>query len=422
VLTVNSGGHLTIASGGSLITSGNIVNNGTIHVQHSMTNGHWHLVSSPVEGATASVFSGDFLQYFDETLAENNYIEITSGTTPLNSCQGYGWRNFSKDNFTFSGKPHTGNQSIATTKVQAYGWNLLGNPYPSSIDWDILKGTYGAVYTFVDNGVNSGWAAYNNAGVNGGSRYLAPMQGFFIATNAPGTFNTKNADRTHEDADGYVKSSKQLENYVKLAVSANSLSDELFIQLGENYLQGFELIHDAWKMGSESNEYLILYSKTADGNLCMDRRPECPTVQLGIKYKENIQASISVIESADLPYIQLEDTKLNQFHNLSSGVYTFDWNTTDSEERFILHLKATGTNDLEAQAPQVYAAGNRVYVRMSELNSYSQMAVYDMRGRVIVTKNLSATSLQSFELNESFGAYLVQLKGESGTKSFKIVL
>ncbi len=421
-LTVNSGATLTIKSGGSLITSGSVSNSGTVNIEHSMSDGRWHMVSSPVEGATANVFFGDYLQYFDETLATDNYVDISSETTPLNACQGYSWRNYSKSNFTFSGTPFTGNQSITTTADNTYGWNLVGNPYPSSLDWSVLNGTYGAVYTFSDNGVNSGWGVYNNGGVNNGSQYLAPMQGFFISTASAGSFAVTNAARTHEGAEGYVKSSKELDNYVKLVVSSNTLSDELFIQFGENYLPGFDRIHDAWKMGSEYNDYLLLFTKTADGNLCIDRRPESESIQLGIKYKENIQASISVAESADLPFIQLEDTKLNQFHNLSNGAYSFNWNPADSEERFILHLKATGTNDLDAQAPQVYSAGNRVYVRGGELNSYSEMAVYDLRGRVIVKKILSATNLQSFELNQPSGVYLVQLRGESGTESYKIVL
>ena len=76
----------------------------------------------------------------------------------------------------------------------------------------------------------------------------------------------------------------------------------------------------------------------------------------------------------------------------------------------------------EGRNVQVYSADSRIYVRMNVINSYSEMAVYDLQGRLIVKKILKATNLQSFELNQLSGAYLVQLRGDSGKESFKIFL
>ena len=46
-MEVQSGASLTISPGGSLITYGNITNNGAINVQRSISNDIWHLISSP---------------------------------------------------------------------------------------------------------------------------------------------------------------------------------------------------------------------------------------------------------------------------------------------------------------------------------------------------------------------------------------
>ncbi|MFZ4708058.1 MAG: choice-of-anchor Q domain-containing protein, partial [Bacteroidales bacterium] len=46
-LTVNSSANLTLASGGSLITTGTITNSGTINAQRTISNGIWHLISLP---------------------------------------------------------------------------------------------------------------------------------------------------------------------------------------------------------------------------------------------------------------------------------------------------------------------------------------------------------------------------------------
>ena len=419
-LTVNSGATLTVQDGGSLITNGTITNNGIIDIEHTMTDGHWHLVSSPVEGAEASVFTGDYLQYFTEETGL--YTDISDANLDLIPCQGYSWRNFAKGDFTFSGTPYTGDQSIATTANNANGWNLVGNPYPSSLDWNTLDDTYGTIYTFSDNGVNSGWGTYNNgASVNNGNRYVAPMQGFFIATSGAGTFTVTNAARSHENATGFVKDTEALMNSAKIFAQAGDKYDETFIQLGTQYAEGFDFIYDGWKMAAQDGSSLQLSTLSIDGKLCIDRRPEVQHIPLSFSLSNQAQASIGAKEISDLQELTLEDTKLNLFTNLANGAYQFDWNTGDSEERFILHLKATGTSELEAQAVQVYGANSQIYVSQSVVN-YNEMKVYDLSGRLVYQNQLNDSNLQSFSPRLNFGVYLVELNGENGVKSFKIVL
>jgi len=76
------------------------------------------------------------------------------------------------------------------------GYNFLGNPYASAIDWDSAnwgadKGSVsGAIWMW--NPVARGYATYNNAvGTLGGSRYIASGQSFFINATATGTIKFK---------------------------------------------------------------------------------------------------------------------------------------------------------------------------------------------------------------------------------------
>ncbi len=61
------------------------------------------------------------------------------------------------------------------------GWNLVGNPYPSPIDWDAASGW---TKTNVDNATyrhvnNATWASYvGGVGTNGGSQIYCFMSGF----------------------------------------------------------------------------------------------------------------------------------------------------------------------------------------------------------------------------------------------------
>ena len=432
-LIVAEGGALTIKSGASIITNGTVTNSGTFTVEKDIAaSSKWHLISMPNGNTTTTSFAGYYLQEWDEPTA--TWQEITELDVPMSRGKGYSFFDTpdSKTTFSFSGTPNIGNVPIGITfnnigGLNRDGANLLGNPYPSSIDWEMVSNDYGAVYYW--NG--AAYLAYPagqsmpGGGTYGtGSQYVPPMQGFFIVVpdGDPNSFTFTNDMRTHSGATVYYKSTKSLPDGIMLYADNGSYQDKLLIRLNDEASENMELDRDAWKFPTSTEGLSQLWSVSPDGNLSIDVRPETETIQLGFSNNQNGNYSIAVSQLNGIAQAELEDTKLNIFHNLANGAYSFDWNTTDSEERFILHLKATGTDDMEAQAAQVYATGNSVYIRMNELDSYSEMMVYDLSGRLILAKPLAKSSLQSFELNESFGAYLVQLKGESGTKSFKIVL
>jgi len=162
--------------------------------------------------------------------------------------------------------------------------------------------------------------------------------------------------------------------------------------------------------------------KCEDGNLSIDVRPFQEIIPLGFTNNQNGLYTIGIKEINGINNAKLEDTKLNTFHDLSNGNYEFDWNSTDSEERFILHLKATGTQEMEAQDVQVYTAGGQVYVRLDQPEDYQEIIFYDLTGRVIFESKLSNQNLQNFDLSSYSGALLVQLRGSRKTRTKKVVL
>lgn len=420
-LSVNAGANLTIQHGGSLITNGNISNNGTINIAQTLANdGKWHFISIPNNSTIANTFLNQYLQSWDE--ANKIWQDITNPEILLSPImKGYSlWSpGGGKGSFTFTGTPNTGNQSISLdyhdNSEQNDGANLLGNPYPSYIDWNQVTG-YGSKYTW--NG--TAYDQRTEAGAGDGSRYVAPMEGFFVVTASAGnTFTLTNDVRTHNSA---KKEASAVTNGIVLSANSETYSDALFIVFDESAAENFELPLDAWKFISGTTGICQLWSKCSDGSLAVDVRPEQETIQLGFTNNEAGTYSIELQEIDGISEATLEDTQLNQFHNLTNGAYNFGWQTTDSEERFILHLKATGTSDLEAQAVQVYAAGGQVYVRLDKSASYRQMTVFDLAGRVIAEYPLQKQDLQSFDLNYLSGVYLVQLNGENGTITEKVFL
>jgi len=443
-LFVKSSATLTINSGGSLISNGGIANNGIINIQRSIPDGEWHLISIPCSGITANTFLGDYLQYWDEP--EQLWVDITDETTVLSPVQGYSlWGMAKNTSYTFSGKPNTGNQSIPLTSSgsgveTSYGFNLVGNPYPSSINWDLLQPTYGTAYIW-DASAASGAGDYLewNAG-SGGTQNIPPMQGFFVYTDGTNeTLNITNNHRTHSGAANFYKSSNDLSNVLVLAASNGNYADELTIRFDAMAQVGFELTKDSWKLISSGAGVSQLYSICPSGKLAIDVRPECEIIQLGFANDQPGVYSIDIKEIADLPEVYLEDTKTNKFHNLQSGKYEFSWDPDiDDETRFKLHLNAVGINENQISESDIliYAADGNIYIHAGQhaaLHSGTQntygtsehapmLSITDITGRTLLHQQLPGDDFITIPVNLQTGVYVVMVQTGNDIKTEKIFL
>ncbi|MDD2963989.1 MAG: LamG domain-containing protein [Bacteroidales bacterium] len=418
-LTVGAGATLTVESGGSLITNGTITNNGTINVKREMADGRWHLVSAPVVGATAEPFTGKYLQSWSEPT--HSYSQITLTNTPLAPTTGYLlWGNLpgkaSHTTYTITGTPLTGNQSKSLTYTDNgsgnKGANLVGNPYPSSIDWDLLRGTYGAVY-YLDNGSYVSW---NNGG--SGSRYIPPMQGFFVVTGANGTLSLTNAHRTHTGATSFYKQSTASDMVVLETVSPDGYSDKLYLRFDQEAQPGFELPRDAWKLPSFADGVSQLWSVDPDGGrLSIDVRPATETIPVGFSNTANGTYSIGIALWGNQPALYLEDTQTGTIHNFANGDYHFNYTLTDNPNRFKLLFGAIGTPETTKAPIRQWIAGNTLYISAPELTGQQAMVtVYSLTGQALQRHRIAFAEITSLELQNTPGTVLVETKSVDGSR------
>jgi len=411
-LTVNSDATLTLESGSSLITNGTITNDGTIDIKHEVSNDAWHLISIPCTGITANTFLGNYMQSWDET--NHAWTDITEPETELFPKQGYGlWDEAGKTTtYTFSGTPLTGTQIQGITFTEysaepdAYeGSNLLGNPYPSYIDWDLVSG-YGAKYTWNTN--TESYDAYTEVtGYGDGNQFLSPMQGFFIVTESTGNFELSNSQRTNDNS---KKSAKGFEKGLVLVANSGEFENTLYLVFDETASENFELAKDAWKLLSGTPGLAEIYSINADGNLSVDVRPESESIQLGFVNDEAGVYSIAIKEIADIPTAILEDSKTNTFHNMLSKAYEFTWNPDmDDEQRFKLHFKAVGINETEISESNIliYAADHQIFIKGAESGN---VVILDVMGRIVLQQNINASELTTIPVNLKTGVYVVMFR------------
>ena len=82
-----------------------------------------------------------------------------------------------------TGPLNTGTVSVPLTSDND-GWNLVGNPFISAINWEqvvLPTGVSDAIYVWVHNPLSWKYAAYvDKVSVNGGAKIVPSMQGFHL--------------------------------------------------------------------------------------------------------------------------------------------------------------------------------------------------------------------------------------------------
>ncbi|NOX48846.1 MAG: T9SS type A sorting domain-containing protein [Chlorobi bacterium] len=413
-VTINAGNLVTV--GGSFIIrsnaggSGSFINNGTFSygsatVERYYAGSEWHLISSPISDAVSGMFTGLYLQYHDES--DNLYHDITPTNVPLDPGTGYALWNNSSSTAEFIGTLNTGTIGAPNTVQRTAtggnsGWNLVGNPFCSAIDWDAATGW---TKTNIDNAtyrhVNSAtWATYvGGVGTNGGTRYIAMGQGFFVSVSDPGsggpfpvmgTLQSTEAVKVHLNTTAFYKDG--ISDFVRLEVSGNGYTDETVIRLLEGTTVGFDGDWDAHKIFGYVDEVGQIYTNQ-DQPLSINALPfGTESVPLGVKAGENSLFAISVTESSDIDIILLEDTETGTFTNLKNNSYNFGYVVGENDDRFILHLNSlTDIPDNKASGVNIFAYGNEIHLE-APYGIDGKIKVYNITGQLISQKQINGKS------------------------------
>ncbi|MFZ4707776.1 MAG: S8 family serine peptidase, partial [Bacteroidales bacterium] len=442
-LTINSGKSLTVNAGKQVTIGMNLTNNAGINglllqsdaggtaslihnssgvqasIQRYISEDNWHYFSSPVSSATAGIFNpNDYLLIWDEATATWSYETYL---TALNPVQGYGLWSINPNTYTFTGALNTGNLSKAITFTNlpesSYdGANLLGNPYPSSIDWDGLRSTYGAVYYW--NG--TAYDSWNNGG--SGSQFIPPMQGFFIIINADGNFALTNSNRIHSTT-AYYKSAEELADpSIVLEANSMSYSDKLYIRLDESAISEFEMQKDAYKFMSTTTGLSQLFSVSGESKLSIDVRPACDIIQLGFVNDKSGTYQIGISEINGIDIALLEDTKTAYKHDLLLGNYTFNWESNDDIKRFKLLFNAVGVEENEISGLSVYASGQTIFIGSQNSNQKLDINVIDMMGRIVLSKQIESAGITTIATSLKAGVYVVNIRDGNKLVNEKVMI
>ncbi len=139
------------------------------------------------------------------------------------------------------------------------GWNIVGNPYASTIDWNAASGwtkdNMDAGIFITDNGgTTARFATWNGVtGTNGGSRYIAMGQAFWVKASGAGT-PALNADENVK-VPGIQTTFFREEapsNLLRITMTGGAVTDEAVVHFRPDATNDFDSHADTWKMKNES--------------------------------------------------------------------------------------------------------------------------------------------------------------------------
>ncbi len=458
VLTVNSGGTLNIngdlninsdysgtAFVGSLVdkTNEGVTINGSSSVDLEIlgsevgTNSNWHLISSPVASFNSTtVFNHCYLRTFDESTGA--YDNVGADQSLSTDMQGfatmyeYGSGASIFKTLEFTGDLNTGNKSIACTKTEGQsGWNLVGNPYPSAVDWDLVTddaypgGLDNTLYVVDGESVKS--YKPDGAPVGDASNIIPAMQGFFVKCLTNNTDLTFKNDYRVSNQATFLKSNFDMHNVLAfVAENETGLKDYMNVYFRENASTGFDYDWDITKFfhwSELSPQLYIIQDGAFFTNNAYNNQNKPESVEIGFYsgtdgvYKLGLKGTSEIDDDIAL---HLYDRKENIHVDLREiDQYEFNYSVNDDPARFKLQLNTAGIEDQDYFLFNVWLNGKQLMVNTGD-KKVEQIRLYDLSGKLL--KEVANTQNQTvIQLPAAKSVYIIQLVTLEGVYSKKIV-
>lgn len=429
-------GTFVIESGangnGSFINQGTLTLGTPIVAKMYATASQWHGIAPSIKDqvANALYLGGNpdvWIKTYNETTAA---YEPTQGDVNLPLGDMKGWMMWvggtEPQTFAFQGALRSGvvqpSENLTRTNAGAdYGHNFVGNPFTSAIDWDAISGW---TKTNIANAIqvynNGNFASYvNGVSTNGGSRYIAMNQGFFVQVvegQTSGVLKATNEIQVHQNVP--FRAPKHSGAF-KLQVVDGALKDELAIVINESATEEFDNEFDAVKMFSFNVNHPQIYAVDKNNTqLSINTIPVKDVIQVDVKGVDNHMMIIKSIDTEDFEYITLVDKVEDVSVDIKNNHYEFFYND-ESADRFEINFRPiSNTPDSNVALANVYADNGVLYV--TNMNSKPiDVYVYNLLGQVIATDKAAHDT--QLNINE-VGTYLVRVTDGTHTQIKKVIV
>jgi len=454
-VTVEDGGNLIQKDGSTLTYTGafKALKNGTSEINK------YAFWTSPVVGQNlTNIYTGGTPAFITEYDTAADYYVNAASTTSI-FAKGYSIKTpVANAALVFEGTPNNGTQTF-TLATSGNGFNLIGNPYPSSLNlgafYTANSARISSTFYFWDNKstnvtlqngattTNFGYATFNAAnGANptwvpapngNGGTAVVPTgvvanigQGFIVKTlntsvDTSLTFNNEMRDATNGTFFNKNNSSTEGKFWLRLNSEYNT-NNTFAVDYTNGASDSFDN-YDSKAMGMGSDAFYTL----ADAQKLIIQGKESfdinDVVPVGAKYFQNGNFTIALVQKEGLfnngQAIYLHDKVLGTYTDLQNGAYTFTANAGENTDRFeiVYKLNVLATAEIKKDSFEVYRDGQDFVVRNNK--NIEKVEVFDAAGRKIQTINENSKIIR-VQL-ASKGVYILKALSEGKEYTKKII-
>lgn len=427
---------------------------GTVQQAIIETNRNWY-VAVPVSGQTNTSITLSGASIVKRNEASSSWTTVTGSLTAGVGYIAIASATSGTSSWSFAGNLNSGKVDVLLTRSgsSSTGFNLVGNPYPSYLNWEQvlnLNATNAALVqpsiwyrtATYNNGLSKfdyTFNSYNSAGrvsvPTSTSGYIPPMQAFWVRANYGGTLSFTNDMRSHGDG-ASNKLKAPVENAVnqsllRLQISNTVNSDETVVYFNANAQNTFDKFDTPKMFESATATIPEIYTQIGAEKLVINGMQSVPyetEIPVGFVTKQAGDFSISASELSNFDagtrlilkdkLFPTQETELTP-----ETAYSFSAPiTAASASRFSLLFRApgvaTGINLTEKLNAQVFVnAANQISITAPENTEYS---IFNTVGQVMAAGKTTCSPLLISEFEK--GIYIVKTIKNGRELSTRIII
>jgi hypothetical protein len=406
--------------------------------------------SFPCIGCKSNAHS---FKFYNESVAGNlsrgyEGYPVASGSNTATLQTGRGYLAYMYENNTFTwdmrGPLNQGVISLPVTFTTTSGgiindgWNLVGNPYPSSIIWggdlDWERTNIDPVISVPDLSITTGYPNYfqdynwvdNSGDPNAG--IIAMGQAFWVKANGPNpSLTVRETAKTGSGSGNFYRTASPSEQLV-ISINNGQYEDRSYLKLNPEATESFDNLFDGYKLKNEfMNVYLI---DEDDRDLVMHTVREINRENIfpiGIDvaspgtYTLRFDNLSNFSAGHKLYFIDADEDVVEPLTNLKDYSFTITDIQQPITDRFYLSLNGTSEGLLKEQI-SLYPnpVKQKLNVRVRGIKEPMHFVLFDFSGKEVQKGIIDGDS--TFEMhNYPAGLYILQINTSKGVLVKKII-
>lgn len=429
---------------GSLIVNGTVPSGNKVLLERyfapttwSNNDDGWHLLSSPVAAQviptafTTPDLSPERFDFYSWDEPSSIWLNIKDGSNPEGTFSTFGVGkgyiasyegNVNGTTKQFIGTLNNSNVPVSLTNngggsAGSTGYNLLGNPFSSSITYNTTGwglNNVGTKATQIWSNATKGYVTIADGAI------IPANNGFMVyAGTGGGSLTIPLAARTHS-ATPFYKSSEPQITLVAHDPEGASLKSSM-IRVNPEATAGFDLAYDCYMLGGYAPSFYSVADNSAFTINTIAAANNGLVVPFGFVKNGSTNFTIELAENIDGTLLVLRDKKTNTMVNMSQGsTYAFTSAEGDDANRFeLLFGTQVGIEETGAlAAANVYNVNGHMVV--SNVKGDTQMNIFNVQGQLLKNFEFNSNGNQEISVNLPTGIYMVRLINGGAMKTMKV--